>query len=332
MKLSSNLFNNTLFFDSSFFEEHKLHEEQYKQLLAALPKVQPEIKVSHKIEFPKPFNYRTKYFADLFKNDAFNFLNDLEAIFRLAETETLKMFEVNAAYSNVKSLLEECHSFILENDFNFQYLDNNTHIYSTLEQKIETYILLYLETTIIFLILELQVSYNQYVKDDKLTYQEIYLSFLNDRLPDSSINISILSNDTMLGPLTLGTPGNYNDLKKVAEKYLAYLQGNNLQKSKIMQGNEYDRLLEYTFHLIEFETLPESIKKISQLNIPSGYIRYTYYLIHKELYTTKAIKNQWIDFLQQVFVEFKDTDWQTIKTKFSTKPSLYETDIQKMLR
>jgi len=331
MRVSLNLFNNTLFFDSPWLQENKLHEERYKELLSALPRVRPQNRVFHKIEFPKPFNYRTKYYRELFTNDIIGYLNDLAERFREAEKESLKLFEVDTALSGLKSLLEECHEKILEKDFNFQYLDSKYPIPCTLEHRIDTYIMLFFETITIFSILELQLSYNQFVKSDFLTYQEIYFSFLNDRLPDSSINICISSNDTIPKTLPKQPQGNHMEMKKVAEKYLAYLQGNNLQKTQIMQGNEYDRLLEYTFHLIEFETLPKNIKKISQLNIPSGYIRYTYYLIHKELYTTKAIKTQWIDFLQQVFFEFKDTDWQTIKTKFSTQPNLYETDLRKMV-
>ncbi|MBY0425203.1 MAG: hypothetical protein K2Q22_06170 [Cytophagales bacterium] len=330
MRFSLNLFNNTLFFDSPWLQENKLHEERYKELLAALPKIQPQNRVFHQIEFPKPFNYRTKYYRELFTNDIFGYLNDLGERVQEAESESLKLYEVDAALSGLKSLLEECHEIIQEKDFNFQYLEGKYPITCTLEHKNDTYILLFFETITIFSILELQVSYNQYVKSEVLTYKEIYLSFLNDRLPDSSISISIISNDATLKTPVKQVQGNIYEMKKVAEKYLAYLHGNNLQKTKIMQNNDYERLLEYTFHLIENETLPENIKKISQLNIPSGYIRYTYYLIHKELYTTKAIKTQWIDFLQQVFVEFKDTDWQTIKTKFSTKPNLYETDILKM--
>ena len=118
--------------------------------------------------------------------------------------------------------------------------------------------------------------------------------------------------------------------KKTASKYLNFLTGCNIHKEKIMNDTDFQKLLNYTYHLIEFEALPTKIKPIPQTNISTEFLRYTFYLTHKELYGTKRIKINWIDFLHNVFKQFQNVDKKTTKTKFSVKPSLYDKDIEQM--
>lgn len=103
--------------------------------------------------------------------------------------------------------------------------------------------------------------------------------------------------------------------KQIANEYLQFLKGYNIQKQKIMPDKEFQKLLDYTFHLIEFEALPKKIKLIPQTNISTETLRYTFYLIHKQLYGTKRIKKVWIDFLHNVFSQFKNSDLNTCYKK-----------------
>ena len=120
--------------------------------------------------------------------------------------------------------------------------------------------------------------------------------------------------------------------KSTARTFLYFLSGNNPQQNKIMKDDDYNRLLQYVDTLIENEKLPVEIKKIPQINVSNGMIRYTFYLIHKELFTTKTIKPVWIDFIHAVFEQFNKTEWNTTKTKFSAKPSNYQHDMRVMKR
>lgn len=119
-------------------------------------------------------------------------------------------------------------------------------------------------------------------------------------------------------------------LKQQAQEFLKHFSGHNVQQQKIMSEADYNRLLQYTFHLIEQEKLPKDIKKIPSIGLTANHIRYTYYLMHKAFYGTKEIKPVWIDFLQQVFQQLSSQDWQTLKTKFSVKPKNYDHDINTM--
>lgn len=121
-------------------------------------------------------------------------------------------------------------------------------------------------------------------------------------------------------------------LKDQAKEYLKILTGNNPQGQKIMSDHDFQRLSGYVDGLIESECLPVNIKPISQIDFPNGHIRYLFYLIHKELYTTKKIKGYFIDFLHAVFEQFAKAEKRTTKTKFSVKPGSWERDIQVMNR
>ncbi|QHL86275.1 hypothetical protein GU926_01965 [Nibribacter ruber] len=122
------------------------------------------------------------------------------------------------------------------------------------------------------------------------------------------------------------------DKKEAVKASLDYLSGHNPLGVKIMEQEDFHNLLEYTYHLVEKDEVPENIKRLRQINIPNRLIIYTYYLLHQKLYTTKSIRGYFIDFLKAVFIQLNGTEKSTLKTKFSTRPSSYEADMKKMSR
>ena len=116
--------------------------------------------------------------------------------------------------------------------------------------------------------------------------------------------------------------------KKIASDHLSFFRGLFVTKMKIMTQVDFERMIKYTFTLIETDKLPDPIERIKQIGLPNEWIRYTYYLIHRDIYTTKQIRIVWIDFLHAVFNQFDNTDPKTTKTKFSTRPSNYDHDIK----
>jgi hypothetical protein len=99
---------------------------------------------------------------------------------------------------------------------------------------------------------------------------------------------------------------------------------------KIMPDEDFARLTTYICTLIDTETVPPNIQPISQTGTTSEYLRYTFYLIHKELYTTRPIRPEWIDLLHAVFIQFRDVEKATTRKKFSTVPTHYDTDIKEI--
>jgi hypothetical protein len=116
--------------------------------------------------------------------------------------------------------------------------------------------------------------------------------------------------------------------KATAQKRIAFLSGYNRKNEKIMSDDDYARLTTYICSLIDAGTVPPNIQPIPQMGVASEYLRYTFYLIHRELYTTHPIRPEWIDLLHTVFTQFKDVETETTRKKFSTKPTHYDTDIR----
>lgn len=118
--------------------------------------------------------------------------------------------------------------------------------------------------------------------------------------------------------------------KETARNSLAFFSGYNVQQEKIMSDADFNRLLEYVDALIEKREVPKEIKKIPPISLDTFFIRYTFYKLHKEFYTTKRIRDEWITFLHTVFEQFYCAQ-STTKTKFSDKPNRYDAELQKML-
>ena len=69
-----------------------------------------------------------------------------------------------------------------------------------------------------------------------------------------------------------------NKLKSDAQEFLKHYSGHNVYQDMIMTKPDFNRLLEYTYYLIEHEKLPSEIKQIPKIQLSANHIRYTYYL------------------------------------------------------
>jgi hypothetical protein len=116
--------------------------------------------------------------------------------------------------------------------------------------------------------------------------------------------------------------------KAIALKFINYLSGYNRKNEKILSDDDFTRLTTYICTLIDTGAVPANIQPISHTGTSNEYLRYTFYLIHKELYTTRPVRQEWIELLHAVFTQFQDVDTQTTRKKFSTVPPLYEKDVK----
>jgi hypothetical protein len=119
-----------------------------------------------------------------------------------------------------------------------------------------------------------------------------------------------------------------SEKKEIATKYLNFFSGYNYSQRKIMTDDNYELLVQYLDAFLKDEVVPSGIKPLPQLDISNEFIRYTFYLIHKELYGTRQIRLSMIDFIHAVFSQFNGTELKTTKTKFSVVPVHYSTDSQ----
>lgn len=99
---------------------------------------------------------------------------------------------------------------------------------------------------------------------------------------------------------------------------LSYMKGKNEKQEYILNNEDYLLLVEYTTHLITYEEVPPISKKLAP-KLSADVIRFTFWVIHHELYTTKIIKPYFYEFVKAVFIKFKNNEISSIKSQFGTR-------------
>jgi len=141
------------------------------------------------------------------------------------------------------------------------------------------------------------------------------IKFINDKLLLPNINEFTL-NETgiIISPIIAKTTFTN---KEIIDEVLGYMLGNNNKQEIILNPKDFELLVQYTTCLIEKEEIP-IIKKQLKPNLVNGVILYTFWVLHKELYTTHRIKPCFYDFISAVFENFKNTSISSIKKQFGT--------------
>lgn len=129
-------------------------------------------------------------------------------------------------------------------------------------------------------------------------------------------------------PLSKQNEFSIDEKKVFALEHLKFMSGMNQQQIKIMSDDEFKRMMNYTYSFLETSKLPKGITPIPHTNISTEHIRYTYYIIHKQLFGKRRNKAEWVTFLHKVFKQFSNTSEQTTNTKFSVAPKSYHQDLE----
>lgn len=116
-----------------------------------------------------------------------------------------------------------------------------------------------------------------------------------------------------------------NKDKDLIMSVLSYMKGQNHARETILSETDFDLLIQYTTHLIEKEELPEVKAQLSP-NIHQRLLAFSFWVLHKELYTTKRIKPFFISFLKNVFSNFNDVTEKSIRGFWGTKTQIKRDD------
>ena len=159
---------------------------------------------------------------------------------------------------------------------------------------------------------------NKFKNCDEYFYKYFYSEIvMNKNIIDNSINIPEIEISII------------EKNKEMAKEFLKFFNGNNFLKQKIMSDKDFERLMEYTYYLIEYESLPKEINPLPHINISVEFIRKTYEQLHKRLYGKKK-RQYWIDFLHEFFTQFESWDKETTNKNFATYRGQYEEDLKKL--
>lgn len=112
---------------------------------------------------------------------------------------------------------------------------------------------------------------------------------------------------------------NYDSDVQIISFILGYLKTNNEKREKIMSDEQYDLMIGYVKFYIENNSLPEVSSKLESLKISKELLRFTFWVLHKNLYTTKSIRPNFIQLMKVVFSDFDNWEYSTLKRKFGNK-------------
>lgn len=116
---------------------------------------------------------------------------------------------------------------------------------------------------------------------------------------------------------------NIDNINKAIDKHLGYLTTSTQKGEIIMTNDQYAQLRNYVSLLVMNEEVPFIECPYVKLDVSNQTIVYSFYLLHKELFGTKRIKNFVIDFMPKAFSQLQGYSTSTLKTKFSAKPKRY---------
>lgn len=106
---------------------------------------------------------------------------------------------------------------------------------------------------------------------------------------------------------------------QIIDRVLGYLKGDNEKREKIMPDEQYNLMISYVAYYVEHDSAPENIQKLESLKISKNLLRFTFWVLHKHLYTTNKIKDNFLHFVKNMLSDFDDWEFSTLKTKFGNR-------------
>ena len=111
----------------------------------------------------------------------------------------------------------------------------------------------------------------------------------------------------------------YNSDVQIIISVLGYLKNNNDKRQKIMSDEQFNLMIKYVNFYVENNTFPQNIKKLDSLKISNNLLRFTFWVLHKKLYTTNSIRQEFIQLIKQIFSDFGNWEESTLKRKFGNR-------------
>jgi hypothetical protein len=137
-------------------------------------------------------------------------------------------------------------------------------------------------------------------------------------LDESSISKGINKEDSLFDI-------NQQSDSQVIHSIIDYMNGLNEKREQILNNVDFELLVKYTKELISKEKIPSFEKQLNP-KLSNGHILISYWVLHKELYTTKRIRPYFYDFIKAVFISFNENELSSIKSQFGTKVRVYNHD------
>ena len=99
---------------------------------------------------------------------------------------------------------------------------------------------------------------------------------------------------------------------------LKYMADKNEKQETILSQDDFNKLIDYTNFLVSNEEMPEIDEQLEP-KIIFELLRFTFWVLHKELYSTKRIKPCFCNFVKEVFVHSNNSHVSSIQKMFAVQ-------------
>lgn len=152
--------------------------------------------------------------------------------------------------------------------------------------------------------------------------------WIKDNIPKNEINPSLKKKSGINNIQVTNEEKLKEADKKVIYDSLKPLSGY-WKREKIMNDEEFIRLVEYVNYLVFSEKTPQNITPIKQTKISNDFIRKTMQKLHFKFYGRRK-RQYWIDFIHMTFSQFSKTERTTTDKLFSSYKKTYDLDLQEI--
>ena len=180
------LYNDILFLNHRPWRIGWQSDVKFKQLLLEVKKEYYTHQPNYEVDFIKPLSNIRKYFRATIEYEAIKYLNDLHSEISAALNDNEKSYLVHFAINKlISQKIKETAQLIQERKYTQEQFDLKQKS-NTTETSIadESYILHLLKHHLVRLMMEVQDSYPDYLKEEALTPDEIYYKYFNEAAPE----------------------------------------------------------------------------------------------------------------------------------------------------
>ncbi|NVN19451.1 hypothetical protein GUA46_13960 [Muricauda sp. HICW] len=143
------------------------------------------------------------------------------------------------------------------------------------------------------------------------------VDYINQRLKEPSEEEFLLDESE----IRVNISGDLNVTDKsedeIIHEIFDFMKGRNEKKEEILSNNDFNTLIELISHLVQKEEVPEVDHQISP-KISNDQLRFSFWVLHDKLYTSKRIRPYFYDFVKEVFSNFNKSEVSSIKKQFGT--------------
>lgn len=184
MNNSTTLLDQILYHSQRPWLEENLLDIKFSPKLSEIQEIVPEFPMHYKIEFQRPFDFKTKYYQRLIQNAVVKDVSNILVHIRENDDESITYYLLNDLLDKkLTTRLKYIGELLQDKDYSLTYLGRN-YIPSVEEKphQANTFIMQLLKLAYMQVYLEIQEEYKKF-RNDILIPEDFYSQYLSEQIP-----------------------------------------------------------------------------------------------------------------------------------------------------